>query len=37
MMAQKQQKQNNNQPKKQNETKTGFGDKKIEGPDRPST
>ena len=25
------------QPKKQEETKPGFGNKKIEGPDRPST
>jgi len=29
--------QNKDQPKKQNETKPGFGDKKLEGPDRPST
>lgn len=35
-MRQKQ-KQNRVQPKKQNETKTGYGDKKLEGPDRPST
>jgi len=31
------QKQKNVQPKKQEETKTGYGDKKLEGPDRPST
>jgi hypothetical protein len=30
-------KQNKVQPKKQNETKRGYGDKKLEGPDRPST
>lgn len=35
-MEQKQ-KQNKVQPKKQTETKTGYGDKKLEGPDRPST
>lgn len=35
-MKQKQ-KQNKVQPKKQEETKPGFGDKKLEGPDRPST
>lgn len=33
----KQQNQNKIQPKKLEETKTGYGDKKIEGPDRPST
>jgi hypothetical protein len=31
------QKQNQVQPKKQEETKPGFGNKKLEGPDRPST
>ena len=31
------QKQNKVQPKKLEETKPGFGDKKLEGPDRPST
>jgi hypothetical protein len=37
-MRQKQgQKQNKVQPKKQNDNKTGYGDKKLEGPDRPST
>ncbi len=35
-MRQKQ-KQNKVEPKKQNDTKTGYGDKKLEGPDRPST
>jgi hypothetical protein len=30
-------KENKVQPKKQNETKPGYGDKKLEGPDRPST
>jgi hypothetical protein len=35
-MSQKQ-KQNKMQPKKQNESKAGYGDKKLEGPDRPST
>ncbi len=33
----KQEKKNNIQPKKQNEQKAGYGDKKLEGPDRPST
>lgn len=33
----KKEKQKNAQPKKLNETKTGYGDKKLEGPDRPST
>jgi hypothetical protein len=33
----KQQKQNKTQPKNLEETKTGYGDKKLEGPDRPST
>lgn len=36
-MARKQEKQNNVQPKKLEETKTGYGNKKLEGPDRPST
>jgi hypothetical protein len=31
------QKQNKVQPKKQNEARPGYGDKKLEGPDRPST
>ncbi|WP_338473301.1 hypothetical protein R4Z10_14755 [Niallia sp. XMNu-256] len=35
-MKQKQ-KQNKVQPKKLEETKPGYGDKKLEGPDRPST
>ena len=30
-------KQNKVQPKKQNEAKAGYGDKKMVGPDRPST
>jgi hypothetical protein len=30
-------KQNKVQPKKQEETKAGYGSKKLEGPDRPST
>lgn len=30
-------KENNVQPKKLEETKAGYGDKKLEGPDRPST
>lgn len=30
-------KQNKVQPKKLEETKPGYGDKKLEGPDRPST
>lgn len=30
-------KKNKVQPKKQAENKTGYGDKKLEGPDRPST
>jgi hypothetical protein len=29
--------QNKNQPKQLNEKKPGFGDKKLEGPNRPST
>ncbi len=33
----KKEKQKNIQPKKQNETKLGYGDKKLVGPDRPST
>ncbi len=33
----KQEKQNKTQPKKLNEQKAGYGDKKLEGPDRPST
>lgn len=33
----KQEKQNKAQTKKNEETKTGYGDKKLEGPDRPST
>ncbi|KAF0818765.1 hypothetical protein KIS4809_2473 [Bacillus sp. ZZV12-4809] len=37
VMARKQEKQNNVQPKKLEETKTGYGNKKLEGPDRPST
>ncbi len=35
-MGQKE-KQNKVQPKKLNESKPGYGDKKLEGPDRPST
>lgn len=31
------QKQNKVQPKELKEKKTGYGDKKLEGPDRPST
>lgn len=31
------QKQNKVQPKELKETKPGYGDKKLEGPDRPST
>lgn len=30
-------KENKVQPKKSEETKAGYGDKKLEGPDRPST
>jgi hypothetical protein len=30
-------KQNKVQPKQQEEKKVGYGDKKLEGPDRPST
>lgn len=33
----KKEKQNKVQPKKLEETKTGYGNKKLEGPDRPST
>ncbi len=33
----KKKKQTNAQPKKLEESKAGFGDKKLEGPDRPST
>lgn len=33
----KQEKQNKTQPKKNEETKTGYGDKKLEGPNLPST
>ncbi|MBP2241337.1 hypothetical protein J2Z40_001899 [Cytobacillus eiseniae] len=33
----RQEKQNKSQPKKLEERKTGYGDKKLEGPDRPST
>ncbi len=33
----KKQKQNKTARKAQEETKTGFGNKKTEGPDRPST
>ncbi len=33
----KQQKQNKTHPKNREETKIGYGDKKLEGPDRPST
>ena len=32
----KKEKQNKVQPKKQNESKAGYGDKKTEGPNRPS-
>jgi hypothetical protein len=32
----KQDKQNKNQPNRTNESKTGYGDKKLEGPNRPS-
>jgi hypothetical protein len=35
-MAKKEQKKKQ-QPTKQEETTTGFGDKKLEGPNRPST
>ena len=31
------QKQNQSQPKSQEETKPGYGNKKLEGPNRPST
>jgi len=30
-------KERNSQPKKLEESKAGYGDKKLEGPDRPST
>lgn len=33
----KKEKQNKVQPKKLEETKAGYGNKKLEGPDRPST
>lgn len=33
----KNEKHEKNQPKKQEETKTGYGNKKLEGPNRPST
>jgi hypothetical protein len=33
----KQEKQNKVQPKKLEEKKAGYGEKKLEGPDRPST
>jgi hypothetical protein len=33
----KQGKENKVQPKNLNEDKPGYGDKKLEGPDRPST
>ena len=33
----KKDKQKNIQPKRQNDTKAGYGDKKLVGPDRPST
>lgn len=33
----KKNKQNNKQSKKQHDTRPGYGDKKLEGPDRPST
>lgn len=33
----KQKKDNKTQPKNLEESKTGYGDKKLEGPDRPST
>lgn len=33
----KKNKQNNVQSKKQQDTRPGYGDKKLEGPDRPST
>lgn len=36
-MAKKEKKQNKVQPKQLEETKTGYGNKKLEGPDRPST
>jgi hypothetical protein len=32
----KRQDQNKNQPKQFNEKKTGYGDKKLEGPNRPA-
>lgn len=35
-MTQKE-KQKKGQPKKQGKTNPGYGDKKLEGPDRPST
>jgi hypothetical protein len=34
---QNQGKENKNQTKSLNEKKTGYGDKKLEGPNRPST
>lgn len=33
----KKDKQNKKQPKRQEETSPGYGDKKLEGPNRPST
>lgn len=33
----KKQKQNKTQPKNNEEKKAGYGDKKLEGPDQPST
>ncbi|TCN23082.1 hypothetical protein EV146_109240 [Mesobacillus foraminis] len=33
----KQEKSNKQQPKNLEERKAGYGDKKLEGPDRPST
>lgn len=33
----KREKEKNAQPKKLEESRAGYGDKKLEGPDRPST
>lgn len=37
VLMKNQKKANKTQPKHLNEKKTGYGDKKLEGPDRPST
>lgn len=37
MKVAKNKKKNNVQPKKLEEKRRGYGDKKLEGPDRPST